>query len=468
MNKKIYADITVDEKRVAIVEQGKLIDLHIQRGEDRKTVGNIYVGIVRNVVEGINSCFVDIGEGKNAFLPLSDFPGDIKKGKKVLVQVTKEELQEKGAKISGKISLPGRHIVLMPNEAKIGVSRNIREKDERKRLREILSSVAPKGGGFVARTSAENKEKKEILREAKFLLKIWSRIQKQAKRAEKSNKAKLIYDESDIVTYAAREFLDKDTEVFYITDKKVYKRVYWFVKKIFPELKNKVKLYDSGQPLFEKYNLEGQIENLKKRKISLKCGGYIIIEQTEALTAIDVNTGRFTGGVNREETAMTVNMEAATAAASQIILRDIGGIIIIDFIDLKKKNNKKKLLNNLKKDLSLDKAKIKIFPMTRLGLIEITRQRRRESIVKILCRDCPYCGGSGMIFSENTMYIKIKRELIRKASKMPGKVVQLFINPRVAEIFDEKGIADIQKSINKKLKLRRDYKLHHEDYRIST
>jgi ribonuclease G len=468
VKKSIYADVGPDEQRVAMVEQGKLVDLHIRRAEDVKKAGNIYVGRIVNVVEGINSCFVDIGSGKNGFLPIPDYSGDIRKGEMVLVQAVKEEVQEKGAKLTGKISVAGRHIVFMPSEPKMGVSKNIQDMNERKRLRDILSSVSPKGGGFVARTSAEGRTQKDILREAKFLIKSWGRIQRLANIAKKSGRPKLVYAESGTVIYTAREYLDEDTAVFLINDKYAHRKLLTFVKKLFPELKDRVRYYDEAVPLFERYKLEKQIDNLKKRKISLECGGYIIIEQTEALTAVDVNTGSFTMGANREETALKVNAEAARAAAAQIILRDLGGIIIIDFIDLEKKKNQYKIYSILKQEMKPDKAKLKIFPMTGLGLIEMTRQRRKESIVNILCSNCPYCGGSGMIFSETTMYIRIKKELLKKGPRIPSRAVNLFLHPRVAEVFDGKGIGNIEKAIRKKIILRRDYKLHHEEFRITS
>ncbi|MGM0441136.1 MAG: Rne/Rng family ribonuclease [Elusimicrobiota bacterium] len=468
MTKKIFADINEDEKRVAIMESGRLVDLHIEREDDRKTIGNVYMGVIQNVVGGINSCFVDIGTGKNAFLPISDYKGDIKKGKKVLVQVSKEAVQDKGAKITGKISLPGRYVVFMPTESKIGVSRNINNKKKRKWLRRILSKVTPKKGGFVVRTHAKNKTKKEILREAKFLKNLWKKIKSRKRKSLKNNKPELIFKSFDIVNYAAREFLDKKTQVFMVNNKRGYKKLRKFVKKIFPSFKNKIKYYKSDIPLFERYKIEHQIENIKKRTLQLDCGGYIIIEQTEALTAIDVNTGSYTSGSSREKTAIKVNKEAARLAASQVILRDIGGIIIIDFIDQKKRSNRDSLLGILKHEMRFDKAKSKIFPMTRLGLIEITRQRRKETILNILGKDCPYCKGSGIIFSEMTMYIKIKKEVLKKGPSVNAKVINLFLHPRVAEVFDQKGLGSLEKKINKKIKLRRDYKMHHEEYRISS
>ncbi len=465
--KKIFADISEDEKRVAVMESGKLIDLHISRVEDDKKVGNIYLGTVENIVEGINAAFVNIGIGKNAFLPVSDYPEKLEKGKKVTVQVSKEELQEKGAKITGKISIPGRNLVFMPYEGKLGVSRSIDNSSERKRLREILSSVTPKGSGFVARTSALLRDKKQILREAKYLIKIFNEIQRESKKARKNSTPAVLYEESDVALYAAREFLDDNTETFMINDKKVFKKVRSFVKKTFPELVGKLNFYQSEIPIFERYKIENQIDSLRKRTINLECGGYIIIEQTEALTAIDVNTGSYTSGGSREQTALKVNEEAAVAAASQIILRDIGGIVIIDFIDLKEKKNKQRLLDVMKQEMAPDKARYKIFPMTRLGIIQMTRQRRKESIVEKLCRDCPYCGGSGMIFSETTMYIKIKKEILKKVPSIPGKRVDLFMHPRVADEMERKGYAEMEKQLGKKINLRRDYKLHHEEYRIA-
>jgi ribonuclease G len=470
VSKNIYADVNSDETRVASVEKGKLVDLTIRRVEEKKTVGNIYMGVIKNVIEGINSCFVDIGKGKNAFLPIADYAGDIRKNEPVLVQVSKEEIHDKGAKITGKISIPGRYIVYMPTDSKIGVSKTIENKEERARLKEMLTAVATKGGGFVARTNAEGQDKKKIVREAKFLIRKWDAVSRAFNKAKKSKsrKATLIYEESDIVINTAREMLDETTNLFFINDKRKFKNVHGYVKKIFPEFKDKVKFYNQDVPLFEKYHIENQIDNLKKRVIYLDCGGWIIIEQTEALTAIDVNTGSFTKGQNREDTAMKVNEEAAMIAASQIMLRDIGGIVIIDFIDLEQRKNRQKLFNILKREMSADKAKITIYPVTRLGLIEMTRQRRKESIMKVICRDCPYCSGSGMIFSETTMYIKIKRELLRKGRRMTGKYINLFLHPRVAEVFDEKGTQLLEKTLKKKIKLRRDYKMHHEEFRISS
>ncbi len=464
--KKIFADINEDEKRVAVVEEGKLIDIHLSRSEDDKKVGSIHLGIVENIVEGINAAFVNIGTGKNAFLPLSDYPEKIKEKKKVLVQVSKEELQEKGAKITGKISIPGRNLVFMPHEGKLGVSKGIEDGKERKRLRDILTPLTPKGAGFVARTNAHLRDKKQIVREAKYLIKNYKSIEREASKAKKRGKPALLYQESDIVLYTAREFFDETTEVFLINDKNTYKKVRSFVNKTFPELAKNVKLYTSDIALFERYKIEHQINNLRKRTIDLESGGYIIIEQTEALTAIDVNTGSYTSGKSREATALKVNEEAATAAASQIILRDIGGIIIIDFIDLNEKKNKQRLLKLMKDEMAVDNARYKIFPMTRLGIIQMTRQRRKESIVEKLCQDCPYCGGSGMIFSETTIYIKVKREILKKAAGVPGRKIELFIHPRVAEEMENKGYRDIEKKIGKKINLRRDYKLHHEEFRI--
>jgi len=340
VSRSIYADVSADETRVAIMEGGKLVDISIRRSEEKIAVGNVYLGVIKNVIEGINSCFVDIGSAKNAFLPISDYQGDIKKGGTVLIQMNKEEIHDKGAKMTGKISLPGRYIVFMPNEPKIGVSKNIADQEERKRLKEILSSVTPKKSGFVARTTAQKRNKKEIIREAKFLIKKWDRINKTYKKLEMQKRPALLYAESDLVLYAAREYLDDKTIVYHINNKEAYKKAMDYVKNLFPELKGRVKYYDSDTELFDKFNIESQIEVLKKRTINLECGGYIIIEQTEALTAIDVNTGSFTSGANREETAIKVNIEAARLAASQVILRDIGGIVIIDFIDLNKRSNR--------------------------------------------------------------------------------------------------------------------------------
>jgi len=467
MRREILVDVAEDEVRIALVEDGHLVELFIERTEEKSIVGNIYQGRVVNVLKGLRSAFLDLGLEKNAFLSLSDLPPDkreIKKGDRLLVQIVKEPIGGKGAKATTEISLPGRYLVFMPNVNHIGISRKITDDDERRRLGEIINEITPQGAGFVVRTEASGHHKKDLIRECKYLLNLWQVIQREK---EAIGERYLVHKAFGLIFYVVRELFTEEVDSLIINSRAEYKQVRSYVKMMDPRLLRKLHLYKKKSPLFEMHNLESQISKMKNQKIQLPCGGSIIIEQAEALTATDVNTGRFAGGVSPEETAFLTNCQAAEEIMRQVRLRNIGGLIIIDFIEMKQKKNRDKVMDILRQQSLRDKAKIDLLPITKLGLVEMSRQRRRESIINTLCKPCPYCEGSGLVFSEKTMFIKIKKEILRTAAKREDKYLNIFMNPRIAPLFDEKRVEQISRITGKRINIRPDYKLHMEEFDIT-
>ena len=467
MKREILIDVAEDEVRIALVEDGHLVELFIERTEEKSLVGNIYLGKVVNVLKGIRSAFLDLGLEKNAFLPLVDLAPDkrqINKGDRLLVQIVKEAIGEKGAKASVKISLPGRYLVFMPNVEHIGISNRILDDKERGRLRTIVKEIIPQGAGIVVRTEASGHHRKDLIRECKYLLNLWQIIEK---KRETIGEGHLVHKAFGLIFYVVRELFTEEVDNLIINSKAEYRQVRSYVKMTDPQLLRKLGLYKRKSPLFEMHNLEKQLSKMKDQKIFLPCGGSIIIEQAEALTAIDVNTGRFAGGKSLEETAYLANSQAAEEIMRQVRLRNIGGLIIIDFIEMKQKKNREKVMDILRQQTLRDKAKIDLLPITKLGLVEMSRQRRRESILDTLCQPCPYCAGSGLVFSEKTMFIKIKKEILRTAAQTGNKYLNVFMNPRIAPLFDDKKVEQICKMTGKRIKIRPDYKLHVEEFNIT-
>jgi len=465
MDHEILMDISEDEKRVAILEKGRLSELFIVRENDKSIIGNIYLGVVENILPGIQSAFINIGLKKNAFISLDDRKeaSQLKKNQEILVQVTKEAWGGKGVRVTTDITLPGRHLVYTPFSKKIGVSRNIPNREERERLRNIVEDLSKNDSGFIIRTEAEGGRKKDLIREGRYLIELWNEIKKRVER----NRGPLIYESMGIVLFVVRELFTDEVSVLFINSRREFKDILRYVKKLLPHLTGRVKLYKKREPIFSRYNLEGQIEALKNENISLPCGGYIIIQQTEALTSIDINTGGFSYKGNKEETAFRTNMEACKEIVHQLRLRNIGGIIIVDFVDMKDRKNREKVLEFLRSAVKKDKAKIDILPITRMGLLEMTRERKRDSILNKICQPCPYCEGSGRVFSEATMYIKIKKAILRQVPALPAKYINVFVNPRVAPFFSDYILKDIENITRKSIRIRPDYKLHQHEFEIT-
>ncbi len=478
MPKEILINVEPQEKRAAIVNAGRLEEFYIERPQDKTIVGNIYKGKIEAVLPSIGAAFVDIGLPKNGFLYLSEIEDsieslerqkpiikEIKKGQEVLVQAVKESFGTKGPRLSCHIGLAGRYLVLMPQEGQIGVSRRIEDDEERKRLRGALAELRlPKDVGFIVRTAASGRSKQELQRDAHFLLKLWKRLEKiiQSKKAPS-----LVYEEYDLTLRVIRDSFTEDVSKLIVDSKAEYYRIERFMRTFLSYLRNKVELY-RGDDLFESKDIEKQINKIFETKIYLKSKGYIIIEPTEGLVVIDVNSGGFRKKLGQEEMAFKVNCEAAVEAARQLILRDLGGIIVIDFIDMEKDSHRREVLNILKKALSNDRAKYDILGISQFGLVEMTRERIHRTVQTLSYEACPYCQGRGKVKSPVTMSIYALRELERFLKGKSLKQVSITLNPAVIDelLKDKENLSFIERKFKIKLNFISVPSLHIEDIRI--
>ena len=480
MSKEILINIQPQENRVAIVSGGRLEEFYIERPQDKTIVGNIYKGKIEAVLPSIGAAFVDIGLPKKGFLYLSEIEysfesletqgalslKEIKKGQEVLVQVVKESFGTKGPRLSCHIGLAGRYLVLMPQENQIGVSRRIEDDDERKRLRGIFSEIKlPKDVGFIVRTAASGRSKQELQRDAHFLIKLWKRLEKmmQSKKAPS-----LVYEEYDLTLRVIRDSFTEDVSKLIVDSKTEYYRIQHFMRSFLSYLINKVELYRQDD-LFEDKDIEKQVNRIFESKVYLKSKGYIIIEPTEGLVVIDVNSGGFSKKLDQEGTAFKVNCEAAVEAARQLILRDLGGIIVIDFIDMEKDAHRREVLNILKKALSNDRAKYDILGISKFGLVEMTRERIHRTVQTLSYQVCHYCQGMGKIKSPVTTSIYALRELKRFLKGKSLKQVNVTLNPAVIdELLKDKGnLTLIERKFRTKINFVSEPSLHIEDIRIA-
>jgi len=480
MSKEILINIQPQEKRVAIVNEGRLEEFYIERPQDKTIVGNIYKGKIEAVLPSLGAAFVDIGLPKKGFLYLSEIEysfesletqaalslKEIKKGQEVLVQAVKESFGTKGPRLSCHIGLAGRYLVLMPQENQIGVSRRIEDDDERKRLRGIFSEIKlPKDVGFIVRTAASGRSKQELQRDAHFLLKLWKRLEKimQGKKAPS-----LVYEEYDLTLRVIRDSFTEDVSKLIVDSKTEYYRIQHFMRSFLSYLSGKVELY-RGDDLFEDKDIEKQVNRIFESKVYLKSKGYIIIEPTEGLVVIDVNSGGFAKKLNQEDMAFKVNCEAAVEAARQLILRDLGGIIVIDFIDMEKDAHRREVLNILKKALSSDRAKYDILGISKFGLVEMTRERIHRTVQTLSYQVCHYCQGRGKIKSPVTTSIYALRELNRFLKGKSLKQVNITLNPAVIdELLKDKGdLTFIERKFRTKINFVSEPSLHIEDIRIA-
>jgi ribonuclease G len=501
MKQEIFINSTPQESRIALIEDSLLAEFFIERKEEMGVAGNIYKGKVARVLPGMQAAFIDIGMEKAGFLHASDFsnePDDVQlitgsgddvefeeapkplpsrrlplekqisRGEDILVQVAKDPLGTKGARVTSHISLPGRYMVFMPGTKHIGISRRIDSEEERKRLREIAQSLGTNEGGFILRTACEGRSKREIQRDLSFLTRLWRRIQQRARGATAPS---LIHQDLDLIARSIRDFFSADTERVVIDSPKDHRRIVDFVHQFMPRLKPKVVLYTEKEPLFEHEGIEEKIAKALERRVWLRSGGSIIIERTEALTAVDVNTGRFVGKRNQEETILRTNLEAAQEVVRQLRLRNAGGIIIIDFIDMEKEANRKKVYDALKEALKKDKARTNILKISELGLVEMTRQRTRESLENQLLRPCPHCDGRGRIKSAATLAYDVLRAIKRQQAQIQnGKNIVVRLHPDIANfLYDERNrsLENLEREINHRIIIKASQELHHEKYEIS-
>lgn len=489
MGKKILVDVDGYESRVAILEDGILVELYIERKGEEGIGGNIYKGKVINVLPGMEAAFIDIGVGKNAFLyaedilePEEEYEGMVgeevegtawrripisellRKEQEILVQVIREPIGTKGPRVTSYVTIPGRNLVLMPLSDRIGISRRISEEVEKERLRKIAERIKPPGIGLIVRTAAEGAKEEEIRSELNLLMDLWRKIYR---KKEKSSAPALIYEDFPLVKRVGRDFMDKDVEEVLVGERNAYEEIIRTLKMFSYTGDFKVGFYDGEKPLFERYGIEKEIWKMLSRVVELKSGGYIAIDRTEALTVIDVNSGRYVGRKEQRDTILRINMEAAVEIARQLRLRDIGGIIIIDFIDMEAKEDREKVIQTLERELKKDRAKTYISQISQLGLVEMTRKRSRQSLDEMLKQPCPYCKGEGRVLSSKTIAIKVQREL-RKSAIIRGRNVVVEVHPSVASILlsPDSKIEEIEKEKGCRIKVNPKDDLHVESYKI--
>jgi len=473
VKREVLANTSFEETRIAIMENGRLAELHWERKSAQNIVGNIYKGTVENVLPGISSAFVNIGFEKNAYLYISDVLGEkgaaidatLKKGQQIMVQVAKEAISTKGPKVTMDVTLPGRYLVFTPFQNYVGISKHIAEPEERQRLEKIVDRLVAEhlgGKGLVVRTEAEGATEEELEREVKYLQEAWQKIQK---KFEETPPPTLLHQDLSLALQIARDIMSDQVYVYMVDDRSVHKEVVDFVQGFAPELKDRVRLYESKTPIFKAFNIEREIVGIRETKVPLPNGGSIVIQEAESLCAIDVNTGRFTGSKSQEETVTQTNIEAAQMVAQQLRLRNIGGIIVVDFIDMRKASNRAKVMEAFAEACKADRAKIRILPITRLGLIELTRERKRMSTAALLSSECPECRGSGRVLSSETLRIKIQREIFEMTGGRPGGSIRVLLHPDVAESFRAQH-AVIEKNVQRSIKIQADPQLMWEDYRI--
>lgn len=491
VNREILVNASPDETRVAIVEDGTLVEFYVERPSSQRLAGGIFLGKVANVLPGMQAAFVDIGEEKNAFLYVDDALGPaglddyegvpesrkkkksiteiVKPGQTVLVQVVKEAIGTKGARVTRHITLPGRYLVLLPTVNYVGVSRRITDEEERKRLRRIARTIKPSGMGIIIRTVSENKTQEDLERDLDFLLKMWQRIRAKAQTARAPS---AIHRDLGLVFRIVRDELNQDTIRLLVDDVSTYSKILDLLDGVSPEMKDRVIYYrDKEIPLFDLYGIEAAISKALQRQVWLKSGGYLVIDRTEALTVIDVNTGKYVGTKNLSDTVFKINMEACQEIARQIRLRDIGGIIVVDFIDMDNPQHRALVMAEMEKHLRHDHTKTVVVGFTGLGLLEMTRKKVRQSIDEILEKPCPYCGGKGSVLSEETMAARIRREIRRVLRASPSEAILLEANPHVASVLIGQGgssLRELEKETGKSIFVRGNASLHHEQFNIKT
>ncbi|MDH7481231.1 MAG: Rne/Rng family ribonuclease [Armatimonadota bacterium] len=485
MAKEIIVNVDSRETRVALIDGGKLVELHIEREE--QVSGSIYKAKVANVLPGMDAAFVDIGLERNAFLYAGDvlpeageeFPMAkkeaekwvsikdlLKVGQEVLVQVVKGPRGTKGARVSTRISLPGRYLVLMPEADNIGISRKIDDTAERERLKKIAEKIRPMGFGIIVRTEAEGRGERELQNDLEFLLRMWGQIQEKAKVTPAPG---LIHQDLSLIYKTIRDVFSSDVQRMFIDSPVEYEKCLEWIQLISPRLKSRLQLYDEPEPIFEHFSIENEIERLLKRKVWLKSGGHITIDETEALTTIDVNTGKFIGSTSLSDTILKTNLEAAAEIARQIRLRDIGGIIIIDFIDMASARDRNHVVQSLEKALKKDRTRTKISHISPLGLVEMTRKRTGETISELVNEPCPYCQGRGEILSPESVSIQVERELRDRAVHEDEEAFLVTVHPEVAAyLIGARGetIQSIEQRIGRPVYVRANENLHIEKYEI--
>ncbi len=517
MLKELVVNSAPHETRVALLENGTIVEVFIEREDETSIAGNIYKGRVQRVLPGMQAAFVDIGFDQAAFLYVDDVldtashtiyqkfeqdndteadierdPGEIEtrdmsentspwkaslsqecciedlltEGQEIMVQVAKSSIGSKGPRVTTHISLAGRYLVLLPTVDHIGISKKIENDSERARLKDLLLSIRKNKFGYIFRTQAQGIDKETIKKELNFLNKTWEDILTKNKTAAARS---LIYKELTITFKAIRDLLADEADKLIIDSKEEYSNIQKFLKRLMPDLKLSVELYQGRESIFDAYNIEGDVARALKKKVWLKSGGSIVIEQTEALVAIDVNTGRYVGKHNFDETVLKTNLEAVKEIAYQIRLRNIGGIIIIDFIDMKKEQHREKVMTHMNEAMKNDKSQTNILPLTELGLVQMTRKRTRRNLSRTLCKPCFYCNGDGHLMSGKSICHKIYRDLVSEAKDIMGNKFTVKVHPEIAQLLhgrEKHLISSLEKQFSKPIAIYPEPLYHIEEYHI--
>lgn len=503
MRKEIIINSSSSQTRVAITEDGNLVDFFVENPEKQRMVGNIYLGRVARVLPGIRAAFINIGLKHDAFLHFSDI-GDrlealqsvlddeddkeiddeddeenvtrrpqpkeensshkLHKGQDILIQIIKEPVKDKGVRVSSSLSLPGRFCVLLPFDTKIGVSKKISDYRERKRLRKIAREILPDNCGLIIRTAAKDQSEQHLASDLKFLVKTWKTIEEEAKN---SKPPKLIYNDVSTTRSVIRDLFTEDVSKIFIDSKKIFREIRDYVQFIQPEFVDRIVYYKDSQAIFEAFKIEEQIKQLLGRKVQLPSGGHIVIDHTEAMIVIDVNSGRYAAKKEQELNSLKTDLEAAREIVRQLRLRDIGGLIVVDFIDLEDEKNRKKIYDELRKEFKKDRAKIAMLPMTDFGLMQITRQRVRENILQTVNEVCPYCLGTGLLTKKSYLLHEIEDWIKKYKNHSNAKRIILKVHPSLGAKLKEGIFSTILKLQSKyfvKIKLVEDDKISPQEF----
>ena len=493
MSEEILINVTPQESRVAVVENGVLQEVHIERTRNRGIVGNVYMGRVSRILPGMQAAFIDIGLDRAAFLHVSDVRsvgsaaqtriasggsnqesdlaaiGDVlHDGQPIVVQVVKDPLGTKGARVTTHITLPARYLVYMPYTKHIGISQKIGDDAERERLRAAVKSAMDEGdeGGYILRTVAEAVSDEELRTDIRYLRRVWLAIQDRIKGAAPCS---LLHEDLVLALRAMRDLVRENVEKVRIDSRESYHKAHEFAREFIPEVENRIEYYPGERPIFDLYSVEDEIKKALERKVPLKSGGYLIIDQTEAMTTIDVNTGAYVGRKNLEETLFKTNLEATQTIARQLRLRNLGGMIIIDFIDMADSDHKRQVLRALEKALARDRSKTYMTEMSPLGLVEITRKRIRESLEHVLCEPCPVCKGRSVLKTPQTVCYEIFREILREARQFDADKYLVLASPMVIDLLlDEEStsLVQLQEFIGKSVTLQVESHYNQEQFDV--
>jgi len=494
MSEELLVNVTPRETRVAVVENGMLQELHIERGSQRGVVGNIYKGKVQRVMPGMQAAFVDIGLERAAFLHANDIfrssqldagEGDeapqappmqvqipitelLRDGAEIVVQVVKDPIGSKGARLTTQISIPSRYMVLLPRSKVLGISARIEDEDERARLKSLMTALAPAGGmfGYIVRTNAEGQPAEALAEDIAYLGRVWKLVEENSASAKVGS---CVYEDLSLPLRAVRDLIRRDVEKVKVDSRETCERLREFAAQYMPELAEKIEHYSGARPIFDLYGVEDEIGRALEKEVPLKSGGYLVIDQTEAMTTVDVNTGSFLGQRNLEETVYRTNLEAAQSVARQLRLRNLGGIIIIDFIDMLDAEHRRQVLRTLEKSLARDHAKTTVYDFSPLGLVEMTRKRTVESLQRQLSEPCHECSGRGTIKTAETVTYEIFREIVRAVRQFDAARLLVIASPKVvARITDEESnaVAELEEFLGKSIRFQADAQYLQEQFDV--